>query len=78
VVVSNEGAPPELVGGGQYGRCATAADPQSFADQLSRLVADSTERAGLGARARERAALFDARQIGARVIAGYRDLTGGV
>jgi glycosyltransferase involved in cell wall biosynthesis len=75
VVVSDEGAPPELVGRGQAGLCATPADPSAFAAQLSRLL-DPVEAARLSAAARHHAQRFDARALAGRVLARYQSLTG--
>lgn len=73
-VVSDEGAPPELVRRGPSGLCARPGDPGDFAQAIIRLVADPGEAARLGARGREESRRFDAQTIAARVRARYGEL----
>jgi glycosyltransferase involved in cell wall biosynthesis len=77
VVVTDEGAPPELVEGGQFGVAARPADPDDFADRISRLLADPAGAAALGARAARRALEFDAERVADRVRARYEALLRG-
>jgi glycosyltransferase involved in cell wall biosynthesis len=72
VVVTDEGAPPELVGAGQFGLCAQPGAPESFAAGVLRLLEDPTAAAALGARAAQAARQFDAGVIADRVLARYR------
>jgi glycosyltransferase involved in cell wall biosynthesis len=74
IVVTDEGAPPELVGGGRYGLCARAADPDDFARQILALLEDPARASALGAAAAEAARGFDAEAIGDRVWRRYREL----
>jgi glycosyltransferase involved in cell wall biosynthesis len=77
VVVTNEGALPELIEGGRCGFTAAPADGADFAEKILRLAEDSTLRQRLGAEGRVRARAFDAAAIGARVAAIYRSLVIG-
>jgi glycosyltransferase involved in cell wall biosynthesis len=74
MVVSDEGAPPELVEADRYGLCARPGDAADFAGRLQQLLAAPAAAAAMAARARERAATFDARALAARVFARYTDL----
>ena len=74
VVVSDEGAPPELVQNGRCGLCARPGDANDFARQISGLLAHPAEGAALGARAREESMRFDAPAIARRVHARYQEL----
>jgi glycosyltransferase involved in cell wall biosynthesis len=74
VVVSNEGALPELIEGDRCGFTAAPGDAEDFAGKILRLVADPSLRQTLGAQGRVRAQAFDAATIGARVAATYRSL----
>ncbi len=74
VVVTDEGALPELVDSGRYGLCAPPADATAFADRILQLLADVTAAASLGLRAAEAARQFDARSIADRVSTRYRGL----
>jgi glycosyltransferase involved in cell wall biosynthesis len=76
VVVTDEGALPELVGGGSDGLCAAAGDAEGFARQILRLLGDRAEAATLGARAAQAARRFDANDIAERVWTRYQELTG--
>lgn len=74
IVVSDEGAPPELVQDGRGGLCARPGDAGDFSRHIRRLIADPAEASRLGARAREESARFDAQAISARVQARYHQL----
>lgn len=76
VVVTDEGALPELVQGGAFGRLAPAADPAAFARQISELLRDPAGAGQLGSRAGEAAAQFDLEVIGTRVWSRYQALVG--
>jgi glycosyltransferase involved in cell wall biosynthesis len=73
-LVTNEGAPPELVEGDRYGLVARPQDPEDFARQILRLLSSPAEAATLSERAVERARMFDARAIATRVHARYAAL----
>ena len=77
MVVTDEGALPELVADGRYGLVAQPGNPADFAVKLTRLVADPREAAAMAARALLRARDFDAAAAGARVRACYDQLTRG-
>jgi len=74
-VVTDEGALPELVQGGQAGRLAAPADPGAFAAQISALLADPGLSAQLAGRATEVARQFDVDVIAERVWSRYQALT---
>jgi glycosyltransferase involved in cell wall biosynthesis len=74
MVVSDEGAPPELVDAGRYGLCARPGDAADFAHHIGQLLADPALGAVLGARAVERARLFEPRAAALRVKACYERL----
>jgi glycosyltransferase involved in cell wall biosynthesis len=74
VVVTDEGALPELIEGDRCGFTAAAGDAEDFAGKILRLVGDPSLRQRLGAEGRVRARAFDAATIGARVAATYRSL----
>jgi glycosyltransferase involved in cell wall biosynthesis len=74
MVVSDEGAPPELVEAGRYGLCARPGDAADFAHHIGRLLGDPGLAAALGARAAERARLFEPRAAALRVKACYERL----
>jgi glycosyltransferase involved in cell wall biosynthesis len=74
VVVTNEGALPELVGDGAAGLCAAPGNPDSFAAQILRLLADREGARAMGARAAEAARKFDVDVIADRVWARYQAL----
>jgi glycosyltransferase involved in cell wall biosynthesis len=74
VVVSNEGALPELIEGDRCGFTAAPVDAQDFAGKILRLLGDPSLRQRLGGQGRVRAQAFDAATIGARVAATYRTL----
>ena len=76
VVVTREGAPPELVEEDLYGRCARPGDPEDFATQILWLLRHPEESAAMAARAAVRARGFDARATAERVLGRYLALTG--
>jgi glycosyltransferase involved in cell wall biosynthesis len=76
VVVTDEGAPPELVESGRYGLVAAPGDHAGFANRILELLADPSKAANLGVGAAEAARQFDARAIAGRVFARYRELAG--
>jgi glycosyltransferase involved in cell wall biosynthesis len=76
LVVSREGALPELVTHGVEGLCATAADPKDFAAKLSTVLGDAALRERMGVAARERARGFEPGKVAAHVVALYRQLLG--
>jgi glycosyltransferase involved in cell wall biosynthesis len=75
-VVTDEGAPPELVERGVYGLCAPASDDAAFAAQALTLLRDPHSAAVLGARAAEGARRFDVVSVAERVWSRYLALTG--
>jgi glycosyltransferase involved in cell wall biosynthesis len=77
MVVSDEGAPPELVEAERYGLVARPGDASDFGRQIERLLVDPGLAAGVGARAAERAVLFEARGTAIRVKERYGQLLGG-
>lgn len=77
VVVTDEGALPELVADGPAGLRAAAGDAEAFAEGILRMLRDPAEASALGARAVEAARRFDASAIAERVWRRYRELTGG-
>jgi len=76
VVVTDEGALPELVADGPAGLCAAPGEADAFAQQILRLLRNPPDAAAFGTRARDAARKFDATTIGARVWDRYRQLTG--
>jgi glycosyltransferase involved in cell wall biosynthesis len=74
IVVTDEGAPPELVGRDRFGLCARPADPDDFARQILRLAQEPETAARLARAASERAAEFDAQVVADRVAARYESL----
>jgi glycosyltransferase involved in cell wall biosynthesis len=74
IVVTDEGALPELVGGGTEGLCAAPGDAPGFARQILRLLGDRAGAAVLGQRAAEAARKFDATAIAERVWRRYEAL----
>jgi glycosyltransferase involved in cell wall biosynthesis len=77
MVVTDEGALPELVASGRYGLVARPGDAADFAAKVTQLVAEPREAAAMAARALERARDFDAATAGVRVRACYEQLTRG-
>jgi glycosyltransferase involved in cell wall biosynthesis len=74
MVVTDEGAPPELVGHGRFGLCAPPGDPVAFAAAILGLLADPTRAKALGAAAVEAAHQFDATVVADRVWHRYAEL----
>jgi len=74
VVVTDEGAPPELVQPERYGLCARANDPTDFARQILRQLDDPEGSRERGRRAAEHARGFDAAATGLRVRTLYERL----
>jgi glycosyltransferase involved in cell wall biosynthesis len=74
VVVTREGALPELVEEDRFGLTAGPADPAEFAARILRLCAEPVAAQAMAERAGDRASLFDARVTGERVLALYRGL----
>jgi glycosyltransferase involved in cell wall biosynthesis len=75
-VVTDEGAPPELVERGTYGLCAPAGDDAEFAVQALMLLRDPRAAAALGARAAQGARRFDVISVAERVWSRYVALVG--
>lgn len=71
VIVGDEGALSEIVEADRYGLVARPRDPEDFARQVFRLLSSPTETAALSGRALERAQIFDAGTVAARVRARY-------
>jgi glycosyltransferase involved in cell wall biosynthesis len=74
VVVSDEGAPPELVEADRFGLVARPGDADDFARQITRLLTQPAFAREVGARAGEQARQFDAVPTAARVQACYERL----
>jgi glycosyltransferase involved in cell wall biosynthesis len=74
VVVTREGAPPELVEEDRFGLCARPADPADYADKILHLLAQPAAAQAMAARAGERGRAFDAAATAARVLARYETL----
>jgi glycosyltransferase involved in cell wall biosynthesis len=74
VVVTDEGAPPELVGRGRFGLCAPPGDEAAFAAAIGGLLSDRARAAALGAAAAEAAREFDVTAVADRVWDRYRAL----
>ncbi len=74
VVVTDEGALPELVQGGVAGRLAPPADPAGFAAQISTLLGDAGLATDLGVRAAVASRQFDTEVIAGRVWSHYQEL----
>jgi len=77
LVVTDEGAPPDLVGRGRFGLCAPAGDDGAFARQVIALLADSTGSAARAQLAVEAARAFGSTAIADRVWSHYQRLVGG-
>jgi glycosyltransferase involved in cell wall biosynthesis len=75
VVVTDEGALPELVNRGEAGMVAPAGDPTAFAARIVSLLEDGRLAAELGAKAAIAARRFDAAAVAERVWARYWALT---
>jgi glycosyltransferase involved in cell wall biosynthesis len=74
MVVSDEGAPPELIEAERHGLVARPGDAPDFARQVERLLANAELGRALGSRAAERAHLFEPRASAMRVKACYEQL----
>jgi len=74
IVVTDEGALPELVDPETFGLAARAADPGDFARQILRQLVDDDETRARARRAAERARSFDAADTARRVRATYERL----
>ena len=74
MVVRDEGAPPELVEAERHGLVARPGDAADFARQVERLLANAELGRALGARAAERARLFEPRASAIRVKTCYEQL----
>jgi glycosyltransferase involved in cell wall biosynthesis len=74
VVVTDEGAPPELVEHGRFGLCAPPGDDAAFAAAIGGLLSDRPRAAALGAAAAEAARQFDVAAVADRVWNRYRTL----
>jgi glycosyltransferase involved in cell wall biosynthesis len=74
VVVTDEGAPPELVGHGRFGLCAPAGDHAAFAAAIGGLLSDRARAADLGVAAARAARQFDVAAVADRVWDRYRTL----
>jgi glycosyltransferase involved in cell wall biosynthesis len=77
VVVTDEGALPELVEGGQYGLCAPPGDAGEFARRIQHVLANPEAAAAMAARAAQRAHVFEARAAAERVKTCYERLLAG-
>jgi glycosyltransferase involved in cell wall biosynthesis len=73
-VVTDEGAPPELVERGAYGLCAPPGDDAEFAAQALSLLGVPRAAAALGTRAAEGARRFDVVSVAERVWSRYLTL----
>jgi glycosyltransferase involved in cell wall biosynthesis len=74
VVVTDEGALPELVACNRYGLIAGPGDASAFARRIRQLLEDPIAAKDLGKRASERAMAFDSREVATRVRARYETL----
>jgi glycosyltransferase involved in cell wall biosynthesis len=74
IVVSDEGAPPELVQRGRLGLCAAAGDPEAFAARILELLRERDRATRLGAAAVGAARQFDVATVGERVWQWYQRL----
>jgi glycosyltransferase involved in cell wall biosynthesis len=74
VVVTDEGALPELIDGGHYGLSARPGVPESFAERLCELWDNPSLRGRLTSAAKERSKEFDANVVASRMLAVYRGI----
>jgi len=74
MVVTDEGAPPELVQRGRFGLCAPPADPAGFATRVLELTSHRARAAERAAAAVQAASEFDVRAVGDRVWDVYQRL----
>jgi glycosyltransferase involved in cell wall biosynthesis len=77
LVVTDEGAPPALVGHGRFGLCAAAGDDAAFARQVMSLLVDGAAAAARARLATEAARAFGSSAIAEHVFARYAALTSG-
>jgi glycosyltransferase involved in cell wall biosynthesis len=73
VIVTNEGAPRELVQDGHDGFHAEPASPSSFAKALTRIADDPDLRRHAASNAQRSAVKFAARSVAGRVLDAYRN-----
>jgi glycosyltransferase involved in cell wall biosynthesis len=73
-VVTDEGAPPELVTPDDCGLLGRPQDPDDFARSIARILSGEVDGAAMGARAARRAQAFDTHHAAARVRARYETL----
>jgi glycosyltransferase involved in cell wall biosynthesis len=73
-VVTDEGAPPALVGHGRYGLCAAPGDDKAFAAQIQSLLDAPEAAAARGVDAVAAARQFDAEAVADQVWSRYRVL----
>jgi glycosyltransferase involved in cell wall biosynthesis len=76
VVVTREGAPPEIVEEDRYGLCAEPGRAADFAEKVLRLAGQPEAAAAMAVRAADHAFAFDARETASRVLSRYRLLVG--
>jgi glycosyltransferase involved in cell wall biosynthesis len=74
VVVSDEGALPELVDGGRFGVAAQAGDPTSFASKIEGLISQPALRSRLGMAGQARSRAFDSYGAAGRILATYQSV----
>lgn len=74
VVVTDEGALPELTDGDRYGLCAEPGAANGFAGRVFELWNDPALRARLSLAARERSNAFDANVVAFRILAIYEEV----
>jgi glycosyltransferase involved in cell wall biosynthesis len=74
VVVTNEGAPPELIGEGRYGLAAFPGDVNDFSRQILTLIRDRPRAEAMGAAGARAAELFSLESVGNNVWNRYRQL----
>jgi glycosyltransferase involved in cell wall biosynthesis len=76
VVVSDEGAMPELVEQGREGYRVSALDGPAFAERIRTLLADRRLAEAIGRGGAQSADKYQAREIARRILSTYRSLTG--
>jgi glycosyltransferase involved in cell wall biosynthesis len=74
IVVTDEGAPPELVERGRFGLCAAAGDAPAFAARILDLLGDRDRAVRLAGDAAAAARQFDAGTVAGRVLDRYQAL----
>ncbi len=77
IVVTDEGAPPELVAHGHLGLTAGPGDPEAFARQMLSLLSDPWATAQMAGRAAGAATQFEAVANARRVLARYEAISNG-